>query len=163
AAGPFLYYPCHRDEVIVFEQQLTQRISLMRVESRRNKYQIGFEAGVYSFDGRVEYASLLLCRNARPQWNVHRVALAAADSSLAPRAGAWIPRILVHRKEENRWVIVENTLCSVAMMDIPVNDGHPFDLRIMSLRVARGDSDIIKKTEPHRPFRGGVMARRTHW
>ena len=33
----------------------------------------------------------------------------------------------------------------------------------MSLRVAGGDSDIIKKTEPHRPLRGGVMARRTHW
>src|SRR5260370_42558589 len=47
-------------------------------------------------------------------------------------------------------------------MNIPVDDSYLFNLRIVVLCIAGGDSDVVKETKPHGPFRCRVVAGWTH-
>src|SRR5262245_46431133 len=48
------------------------------------------------------------------------------------------------------------------MMNVPIDDRDAIDLRIVLLRVPRGDRDVIEQTEAHRSFARRVMTGRTY-
>src|SRR5258705_7960034 len=68
----------------------------------------------------------------------------------------------MRREKEDCWIVVKDSLCPVAMMNIPIDNGYLLNLRIMVLCITSSDGDIIKKTKPHRPFRCCVMTGRTN-
>mgnify|MGYP007034017739 CR=1 FL=1 len=72
----------------------------------------------------------------------------------ASGTGAWIPRVLVHRKEVNGRVDVKDTLRTVPVMNIPVDDRDPLDLFVIILGISGGDRDVIENAKPHRVLAG---------
>src|SRR6267154_6176940 len=75
---PLLYDAGHLHKVFVAEEQLSQRITFVRVEPGGDDYQIRSEVGRDLFDRRFESAALVLCRGHRAQRNIQREAAAAA-------------------------------------------------------------------------------------
>src|SRR4029450_11050767 len=75
--------------------------------------------------------------------------------------GSRIPGPLMGRKEEHRAVRIKNLLCSVSVMDVPVNDGDALH-RVGFLCIARRDGNVVEEAEAHRCGWPGMMAWRTH-
>src|SRR6185369_9320963 len=83
-------------------------------------------------------------------------------AGFAARTGARIPRILVHREIIDRWIVVKDSLSSVAVMNVPIDNRHTLDFLVTGLRIPSGDCHVIEKTKTHRPIGRGMMAWRTH-
>ncbi len=60
----------------------------------------------------------------------------------------------MRRDVEHALVVVEDVLGAVAVVHVPVDDGHPVALR---RQLRRGDRDAVEETESHRPVGHGVM------
>ena len=59
---------------------------------------------------------------------------------------------------EHRGVVVEDVLCAVPVVHVPVDDQHTLPVRVV-LDPARPDRDVVEQAEAHCPGRGGVMTR----
>jgi hypothetical protein len=68
---------------------------------------------------------------------------------------------LVQTDEQDRVIIVEDLLCAVSMMDIPVDNGKPLN-PILALGVPCCDRDVVEQTESHHLRRFSVMTRWSH-
>src|SRR5687768_17906024 len=68
----------------------------------------------------------------------------------------------MRRKKIDGRIVVEDSLCTVSVMDVPIDDRDLLDLRIFPLRVTRGDGDVVEKAKPHRPFFRRMVSWRTH-
>ena len=68
----------------------------------------------------------------------------------------------MRREIKDRRVVVEDSLRTISMMYIPIDNGDAFDFLVPRLRVSRRDGDIIEKTKAHRPIGRGMMARGSH-
>ena len=68
----------------------------------------------------------------------------------------------MHRKIKNRWVVVKDPLRPVSMVNVPIQNRDAFDFFMSLLRVTRGHTYVVEKTETHGPIGRGVMARRPH-
>src|SRR5690606_455338 len=64
---------------------------------------------------------------------------------------------LVDGDVEDALVLEEHLLCPVAVMDVPVDDGHGL---APGTDAGGGHGDVVEGTEPHRPGAKGVVARR---
>src|ERR1043166_6080703 len=65
------------------------------------------------------------------------------------------------RKKVDTWIVVEDSLCPVAVMHVPIDDRHAFNVAVLLLSIPRGDSDVVKKTKPHCALIRRVMTGRT--
>ncbi len=74
------------------------------------------------------------------------------------RPRARVERPLVEADVEHRRVVVEDGLGAVAVVGVPVEDGHPG--RRAAAGVRRGDGRVVDQAEPHRPRPLGVVPRR---
>src|SRR5215213_9998773 len=84
----------------------------------------------------------------------------ASCALFAPRSRPRIPRILMRREEVDGRIVVEDPLRAIAVMNVPIDDRDPFDLRIFALRVAGCNRDVVEKTEAHRSLFRRVMSGR---
>ena len=87
-----------------------------------------------------------LARQRRRQRHVPHVAVRPA---IVGRAGARIPRPLVHRDEPDARVVLDQRLRAVAVMHVPVDDQHAIEL-LHPARVVRRDGDVAEQAESHR-------------
>ncbi|MNL42434.1 hypothetical protein D3C87_1648880 [compost metagenome] len=71
-----------------------------------------------------------------------------AHPGLARRSGARIERHLVARGIKNAWIILENVLCSIAVMHVEIDDRHPLG-PIFPLRLPRHDGNGVDEAKPH--------------
>ena len=62
-------------------------------------------------------------------------------------------------EKEHGVVGFEAVLGAIAVVDIPVDDGHPGD-SALALQITGGYRDIVEKTKPHDLIEFGVVARR---
>ena len=67
--------------------------------------------------------------------------------------------ILVDVEEENRGIVVEDGLGSVAVVNVPVHNQDSFEL-VLPLGVPGRDGDVVEKTESHAAMRQGVVSSR---
>jgi hypothetical protein len=68
---------------------------------------------------------------------------------------------LVGRKKEDTAIFKEYVLRSVAVMDVPVDDGDAPE-SVFPLRVTRRDGDVIEQAESHPAVGRGMVAGRPH-
>ena len=62
-------------------------------------------------------------------------------------------------EEKDGWVFVENVLCAVAVVNVPINNQYPFGA-VFRLRVAGCNGNRVEKAESHAPVPLGMMAGR---
>ena len=70
----------HLHKIFVFEQQLAERVALMRVKAGRNDDQVGLEFRGNLADRRIKGASLIAGRSQSAQWQIQSVTAAAPDA-----------------------------------------------------------------------------------
>src|SRR5437667_11071764 len=134
----------------------------MGIKSGGDDDQIRLEFRTYLINCGSKHPLLLSRRGSGFNRHVQCVTRASANARFAASARARIPGILMHRKEEDRGVVIENALRSVSVMHVPVNNCNSLDLRITILRIPSGHSNVIEKTEAHCPLSSRMMARWTH-
>lgn len=61
--------------------------------------------------------------------------------------------------EEDGWIVFEDVLCAVAMVDVPVKDEYSLDA-IVALYVTSADCDVVEETESCADFRVTGMVSR---
>src|SRR4030095_4082376 len=132
----------------------------MRIKPGRDNDDIGIKLPTHLLQGGFKSALLIRSRSGRAQGQIQGVAKPAASPLLAARSSAWIPRILVRRKKENRRIVVKDSLRPVAVMHIPIDNRHALDFRVVPLGVTRRHSYVIEKTKTHRSLSRRMMARR---
>jgi len=82
---------------------------------------------------------------------------AGPGSVVARRAArARIKRILMRGEKEHGWILVENFLRPVAVVDIPVDNGCPLEA-VRLLKVASADGGVVEQAETHRPVAFGMV------
>src|SRR5687768_3432184 len=82
-----------------------------------------------------------------------------AGAGFIRRAGSWIKWPAVDRKESDAIVGIERVLRGVAVVDIPINNEHSFDLVFLS-RDAGSHGNVVEQTEAHCSFGEGMMSGR---
>ena len=66
----------------------------------------------------------------------------------------------MNRYEQHLIGGVEDVVGAVSVVDVPVEDHHPFDL-LHSKRMTYGDGDVVEQAEAHRPLGLGMVTRGT--
>jgi len=56
------------------------------------------------------------------------------------------------RKVENRWVTLKHQLRAIAMVHVPVDDGHFARLAQLLLHHLGGDGNVVEVAEPERLY-----------
>lgn len=144
--------------VVRLECEPAERIARKRVESCGNQHDVWVEANRGRLDSSPQRIHVLLGRQCGRHWNIPYILV---QSSVIGRSGARVPRPLVHRHEMNCRIVFDERLCSVSVMDIPVDDQHSIQ-PVNRLRVTRRDCDVAQQAESHRSRLERVMARRTN-
>src|SRR5205085_6015537 len=98
----------HQYEVFIFEPELAQRVALVRVEASRDEDEVRSEFRLNLFQRRFEHAPLIICSGRCAHRHIQCETATAPSARLAPGTCARIPRVLMHREEEDRWVIIKN-------------------------------------------------------
>src|SRR5687768_9001805 len=147
ARSPLFHGPRHVDKIFIHQQQLAQRISEVRIKTRRDDDQVGTKVTRHLIQGGFKASLVFDRRRGRAQWKIQRVSKSTSSALLATRAGTRIPGILVRRKEEDCSIAVEDSLRAVAVMHVPVDDRHLLDLRKLLLRVTCSDGHVVKETD----------------
>ena len=64
------------------------------------------------------------------------------------------------REKEDRLIFIENILCPVSVVDIPI---HNRDLSnpVFALKITSGNCDVVEQAKPHTSVLGRVMSRGT--
>jgi hypothetical protein len=65
----------------------------------------------------------------------------------------------MHTKEEHVLVLGKKIVCTVAVVNVPIDDGHTSQA-MLSLEVPRSHPNIVEKAETRGPIRVCVMTRR---
>jgi len=144
-------------EILLDKIETAERIETMRVETSRDDDQIRAKRvnpGQKPCFHRVPEHRAIVARRER---RVDDIVVLAA---FVARAGARKQRHLMRRGIEYGAVGPENFLGSVAVMDIEIEDRHPFGA-MRGLPVAYRDRRIVEEAKPHRRGGPGMMARRT--
>jgi hypothetical protein len=95
----------------------------------------------------------------RTDREVDREAVPLTAARVVGCAGPGIQRALVDARVEHRWVLVEDRLGPVAVVDVPVEDQRALD-PVGRARVRRGDGDVVEEAEAHCSVGLGVVAGR---
>jgi len=66
----------------------------------------------------------------------------------------------MYGKIHHRAVLIESFLCTVAVVDIPVNDKHFFQSLLLCM--PGRDSYIVEQAKTHTPVRLGMMSGRAY-
>src|SRR5437868_4604248 len=82
-------------------------------------------------------------------------------TAVLARSGPGIPRPLVHRDESNVAFALDQCLCAVPMMHVPIHDQHTADAVALS-SVMRADGDVAEETEAHAARGERVVSGRSH-
>src|SRR2546427_9368834 len=152
---------CHFRKIGVFKHQTSQRVSAPRIEAGRDDDQIGRKSSLDVANGISERLPVLSSRCAGGQRNIQCEPFSFAASPLTGRTGTGIIRILMRRKIENSWILPEDFLRAVTVMDIPVDDQNTFDA-VLRLSVACADSCVVEKAKSHCGRNRRVVPRRTN-
>src|SRR2546426_355007 len=107
-----------------------------------------------------ERVAMIATRSTGAQRNIQRESFAFAAAALACGTGTGVEGILMGGEVENRRIRPEDVLCTVSVMDVPIDDENPLDA-VRRLRVSRGHRGVVEQTEAHRTIDCRVMARRT--
>ncbi len=132
----------------------------MRVESRRHDHDVGTVGFQCWAKNGVEDLQIFDITHSRRKRNILGVARPSSAARFIRLAGARIKGILVCTEEKHRRIFVEGVLGAVAMMHIPINNGHPLQT-VPLLQIPGGDRDVIEETKPHRMFGFRMMTRGT--
>src|SRR5712691_7184810 len=134
----------------------------MGIKSGGDDDQIRLEFRTHLIDCGSKHPLLFSRRGSGFNRHVQCVTRASANAGFAASARTRVPGVLMHRKEEDCWVVIENSLRSVSVMHVPVNNRNSLNLRITILRIPSGYSNVIEKTEAHCTLWSRMVARRTH-
>ena len=86
-------------------------------------------------------------------------ALTLPFTQLVEMAGTRVKRILMGGEVQNIGTGVEDFLGSVAMVDIEVNNGHPFHRTVSDCPIG-GHRDVVEQAKSHHPVALSMMAGR---
>src|SRR5205814_1914880 len=109
-------------------------------------------------EGVGELGVIVLAARAKPHRDVDRVAESLARSSLVLAAGAGVEGEAMDAKEKNLGIAVEDVLCAIAVVDVPVDDENAVQL-VFGLGMVGGQRDAIEKAKTHALRGGGMVAR----
>jgi len=130
----------------------------MGVKTGRDENQIRLEGAKARKDLRLINFAKLFLASTRLERDVEHIVMLASIRGIAC---AGIERHFVRRDEQNPWILLHEILRSIAVVDIEVDDGNPFET-VMIESVHCADSDIAKETKSHRRFALGMVARRAN-
>ena len=138
-----------RGPVSALQRAAADRVESMRIEAGRDEHELRSE-----FERRGEDDPFEQREPQRAVWacgyrKIECVSLAGTRARIGDRPGAGIDLTLVDAREQDIWPAREYLSCSIAVMDIPVQDEHPFQLELCD-RVCGGYRDVIEKTESRR-------------
>ena len=146
-------------EIFTAEGEPAEGVFGMGIEAGADEGKVGVEV----FENPVKIATEELPVGsgfeASLQWAIQGGSLAGSLAFFLGSPRSRVKRRLVERIEKNRGVGIEDVLCSIAVVDIPVDDGHPGD-SALALQITGGYRDIVEKTKPHDLIEFGVVARR---
>jgi hypothetical protein len=148
-------------EVVIPEKELAERIPNSGVEPGRDQDEIGAK-----FPGSREKQFTKSGEDFRRsaagrQRAVDRLACSRTVTCFIRRASARVPGRLVSAEKKNTSIGIEDILCAVAVVHIPVRNQNAF--RSMSaLGIARCDSNAIEEAETHAARATGVVSGRPH-
>ena len=143
-------------EVVVGEPQATNGIVTMAVESGREKHDLGFELNHRGDEFLSQSPENLLPSCSLRNGTVHGCSFAWAATRLLPSTCPRIEWRLMRAEVEDGRILVERLLRPVSMVDIPVDDCHPFKV-VFSLYIAGGDGHVVEYTEAHSPSWGCMV------
>src|SRR5258706_2121034 len=130
----------------------------MRIKTRRNQNHLRAKATRNRPDDSFEDLRKACVTCPSGNWNVDGRTDALALTDLGDCACAGIPGKLVSRKEQYIGVRIENILCSIAVMNIVIDDHDALDT-VTLLRIAGRNRNICEQAKAHAHFGSGVMAR----
>src|SRR3972149_1328499 len=93
--------------------------------------------------------------------NIDLRPLRVADAALFFPTCSRVVILLVQRNVYHRWIVVEDFLCSVAVMDIPIYDQHALEA-VMPCEMACRDGNVVEQTKAHRVIRSCMMTGWSH-
>src|SRR5439155_8871295 len=99
----------------------------MCVKTGRDHNQIRSEFGTDVLQRGLKHSLLFISDGVGLDRDIHSSAEPAAVAGFTAGTGSRIPRVLVHREEKDARISVKNSLRSIAMMHIPVDNGDSFD------------------------------------
>src|SRR5947209_10734778 len=104
---------------------------------------------------------VLLARRPVADRHVQGVAQSLTTTGLAFTAGAGIKPlpVAVNAEEHHLWIFVEDVLCTVAVMHVPIDDEEASQA-MGGFGMVCGQRDVIEETEAHAYDTRGMMARR---
>jgi len=147
----------HPFKVFLTQAQGCQWIGLVRIETRGQEQKFGCE-----FRQRRKNSFLIRCTKAcaacaRREWHVYNISGLAA---LRRQPGAGIQWKLVCRRVEEIWIIEENILRAISVVDIEIHDRNPREA-VNGTDVKSAHGDIVEQAKSHWAHALGMMARRT--
>jgi hypothetical protein len=154
--------PTQRSEPVGGDPHAAERITRMCVEAGRHEHELRaevIEGGQHEFvENRREIA---ISERARER-QMERVPAALGEPALPGAPGAGIERRrAVGADEGHVAAAIERVGGAVALVNIPVDDGHPREAQRLS-RVFGGDRHVVEHTEAHRARVLGMVTGRTH-
>src|SRR5262249_42444979 len=134
--------PCRRDA------HLPEQIPERGVEAARDENQVRLELTGDREKQLVEAREVIGISHPGRPGQVDRETARIRAADLEDVTGAWIERPLVGRKVEHFRIVPEGVLCSVAVMQVPVDDQSA--RAPITLGRLRGDRDIVEEAKSHR-------------
>src|SRR5687768_12971847 len=133
----------------------------MGIKPGRNEEKVGFDLRRHIADRGFKNTILFGGRRKSFQWRVERGPQAPSLPRLTSRASTGIPRVLMHGEKVNARVRIEDSLRTIPVMNIPVDDRDTLDLFVFVLSVTGRHGDVVEQAESHRVLGRRVMSRRT--
>ena len=144
-------------EIVGRQFQTGERIAIVGVKPGGNQDEVRtklIDRGQYPFaHGLLERTAAI----ALSQWCVEDV----ADAGFVQSPGSRIEWHLVGGGKQHGFIFVEDVLGTIAVMDIEIDNRHPFGA-VFLLGVSRGNGNRVDKAEAHRRRFLGMMAGWAH-
>src|SRR5215217_2139259 len=143
------------------QRHASQRIGPVGVVARGDQDQSRTELAQHGEQDPGERRRVETLARARGQRHVHGQADSFALPYLVGPTGSRVERALVRREVEHLPILVEDVLGTVAVVDVPVENGYPpYPARE---GVACADRGVVEQAEPHPRRPPGVVARRARY
>src|SRR5688572_24115709 len=147
-----------RVQVLRLEEQLAERIVAQTVKAGRDENELGPETLQHSVELALKQVTKVGSGCPRFERHVARRVLTCSFASFAARAGAGIPWVLMKAHEIDGRITVEDVLCPVAVMHIPIDNEDPSEAAL--LKQPCRDRHVVDETKAHRARGRGVVTRR---